>query len=282
VSTAVSVSKSGAAIIGGATSSGITIGLQIASTGADLGADVTAGTINIAGTALGTIVQAAAGISGATFDPIGSGLTALEGLNCAGTGLQTVNGLALGAVQKICEMTKEALQIDGRRATFFDPDGDGVVRVGDTVRGLRLLGLPNLIANMLAYNMHLMFSYPTANGWFPSFSTSLPINIANMKTTRVGRNWGNFERIRWVIDFNIDNVSSTSSLRYILLTSGHNSFSSGQTGFGILLLFFEWGTTWPFLMPSIPIHEIPFFDDIGMVVRKAILPTIVANFRKAN
>ena len=43
----------------------------------------------------------------------------------------------------------------------------------------------------------------------------------------------------------------------------------GRQGFGILLLLFEWGTTWPFYMPSltIPIPQIPFADDIGCVVR---------------
>ena len=40
-----------------------------------------------------------------------------------------------------------------------------------------------------------------------------------------------------------------------------------RQGFGVLLLLFEWGTTWPFYIPPNPIHEIPFHDEIGMVVR---------------
>jgi len=34
-------------------------------------------------------------------------------------------------------------------------------------------------------------------------------------------------------------------------------------------------------MPPVPAQEIPFHDEIGTVVRKAILPTILSNFKKA-
>ena len=71
----------------------------------------------------------------------------------------------------------------------------------------------------------------------------------------------------------------------------------GRQAFGVLLLIFEWGTTWPFYLPDLPIQKIPFSDDIGKVVwvrsdicttfgprsldvQKAILPTITSNFKK--
>ena len=34
-------------------------------------------------------------------------------------------------------------------------------------------------------------------------------------------------------------------------------------------------------MPDVPIAQIPFSDELGTVVRKAILPTILKNFQKA-
>lgn len=40
---------------------------------------------------------------------------------------------------------------------------------------------------------------------------------------------------------------------------------------GVLLLIFEWGTTWPFWMPEgVPIDQIPFKDDIGKVVKVSL------------
>jgi hypothetical protein len=45
------------------------------------------------------------------------------------------------------------------------------------------------------------------------------------------------------------------------------SFKEGLQYFGIFLLTFEWGTTWPFYMPSVPVQEIPFHEEIGMVIR---------------
>jgi hypothetical protein len=51
--------------------------------------------------------------------------------------------------------------------------------------------------------------------------------------------------------------------------------------FGVLLLIFEWGTTWPFVMPDLPVEQIPFKDEIGKVVRTLILPTIFSNFQRA-
>ncbi|KAF8588716.1 hypothetical protein K439DRAFT_1629524 [Ramaria rubella] len=52
-------------------------------------------------------------------------------------------------------------------------------------------------------------------------------------------------------------------------------------GFIISLLVFEWGTTWPFFMPSLLVHRIPFASDIGSVIRNAVLPTIISNFQNA-
>lgn len=44
---------------------------------------------------------------------------------------------------------------------------------------------------------------------------------------------------------------------------------------GVLLLIFEWGTTWPFWMPEgVPVDQIPFKDDIGKVVKVSLEPSL--------
>jgi hypothetical protein len=90
--------------------------------------------------------------------------------------------------------------------TFFDPDADGVVGTPDTTRGLVLLGLDEKTAKYAAYALHSIFSYPTSEKWIPSLDTTLPIHVAKMGATRWGKNWGNFERLDWVDDVDIDDV----------------------------------------------------------------------------
>ena len=96
--------------------------------------------------------------------------------------------------------------------TFFDPNADGIVKVPDTIRGLILLGLDSQNAKYAAYALHAMFSYPTSDKWLPSFGLDLPIQIARMGRTSWGRNWGNFERVEWIDDVEIENVRASSSL----------------------------------------------------------------------
>jgi hypothetical protein len=45
----------------------------------------------------------------------------------------------------------------------------------------------------------------------------------------------------------------------------------GRQKFGVLLLIFEWGTTWPFYIPPNVIAEIPFSNEMGMVVRVRLI-----------
>jgi len=49
-------------------------------------------------------------------------------------------------------------------------------------------------------------------------------------------------------------------------------------GFGLLLLLFEWGTTWPFLLPSLPFQQIPFSDKIGEVVQVGLMLIMLSCF----
>lgn len=102
--------------------------------------------------------------------------------------------------------------MDLQTPTFFDPDADGIILVPDTVRGLMLLGLPAKIATYAAYALHTAFSYSTSDSWIPALGTSLPIRVSKMGGTRWGKNWGNFERVDWVSDVEIDKASTVHSL----------------------------------------------------------------------
>jgi hypothetical protein len=255
--------KSGAALARDSTFAGLSIGQKIAKSGLDMGADVATGTASLAGTALGGVVAAAAETSGAVFEPIGSGLKAIEGLDKLGQGVEMINGLSLGAIRQVGSLTTKALNMSGMTPTFFDPDGDGIVTVPDTVRGLVLLGLDEKNSKYAAYALHTIFSYPTSEKWLPAIDTTLPIHVAKMGKTRWGKNWGSFERIDWVDDVEIDEFFAPPKDDQ----TWSESFKQGRQYFGILLLIFEWGTTWPFYMPPVPVQEIPFHEEIGTVVR---------------
>jgi hypothetical protein len=101
--------KSGGAIVRDSTSAGLSIGQRVAQSGLDFGANVATGTATITGTALGGVVSAAAETSGAVFEPVGSGLRAIQGLDKLGQGVETINGLSLGAVRQVGSLTTKAL-----------------------------------------------------------------------------------------------------------------------------------------------------------------------------
>jgi hypothetical protein len=103
--------KSGAAIVRDSTSAGLSIGQNIAQSGLDLGTNVATGTASFAGTALEGVVSAAAEASGAVFEPVGSGLRAIQGLDKLGQGVETINGLSLGAVRQVGSLTTKALSM---------------------------------------------------------------------------------------------------------------------------------------------------------------------------
>lgn len=60
--------------------------------------------------------------------------------------------------------------------------------------------------------LHTVFSYPTSESWVPGLDKTMPIRVANMHNTRWGRNWGNFERLDWVDDVQMDDVSGNISI----------------------------------------------------------------------
>ncbi|KAJ7611169.1 hypothetical protein FB45DRAFT_1037506 [Roridomyces roridus] len=218
--------------------------------GLDFGVGVVGGTADLAGTALGGIVNTAAETSGKVLEPVGSGLKAIEGFGELGAvqGMQKINGLLVSAVQQVGSWT---------------------------MQGLMVLGLDEKTSKYAAYALHAVFSYPTGTAWVPT-DTNLPITITNMSRTRWGRDWGQFSRMDWVEDVDINQFFASSDD-----TSWQEKFTKGRQYFGVLLLIFEWGTTWPFIMPDLPVEQIPFKDEIGSVVRTLILPTIFANLQRA-
>ncbi|KAJ7462528.1 hypothetical protein FB451DRAFT_1266935 [Mycena latifolia] len=242
----------GVGMVGEVTKSGLQIGETVAKAGLDLTGSVVVGTVGLAGTAVGGVVDLAAETSGAVFEPVTAGLRSIEGLQgLANSGLETINGLPMAAVKQVGALTLKAMNMSGITPTFFDPDADGVVRVEDTVKGLLVLGLTEKNASYAAYALHAAFSYSTGESWVPARDATLPIKVKNLGRTRWGKKW-------------------------------KKTLTQGRQGFGALLLIFEWGTTWPFLMPPVPAADIPFKDEIGKVVRTVLLPTILRNWKRSH
>jgi hypothetical protein len=107
------VAKSGATLARDSTNAGISIGQKIAKSGLDMGANVATGAATFTGTALEGVIVAAAETSGAVFEPIGSGLKAIEGLDKLGQGVETINGLSLGAIRQVGSLTAKSLNMSG-------------------------------------------------------------------------------------------------------------------------------------------------------------------------
>ncbi|EIM82825.1 uncharacterized protein STEHIDRAFT_102234 [Stereum hirsutum FP-91666 SS1] len=271
----------GVGSLGDITSAGFNIGKNVAKTGVNVTSNVAVGTLDLAGTAVGGVVNLAAETSGKVFEPVASGLKAIDGLQGLGEGLEYVNGLPVKAVREVGGWTVKAMNMSGKTPTFFDTDGDGIVHLEDTVRGLIVLGLDEKNARYAAYALHAVFSYPTSESWIPARDMTVPIRINKMKDTRWGKNWGSYERIDWCSDMDVNqffetNENATRSEQW------QETFKKGRQYWGVLLLIFEWGTTWPFWMPEgVPVDQIPFKDDIGKVVKTLVLPTIFANYQKA-
>ncbi|KAK0503636.1 hypothetical protein EDD18DRAFT_1098986 [Armillaria luteobubalina] len=277
INPAIDASKYSAGFVQSASSTGFSIGRQVANTSLNVTTNVVTGTADLAGTAVGGVITLAAETSGKVFQPVASGLKAIDGLQALGEGLEKVNGLPLATVKQVGIWTVKAMNMNGATPMFFDTNGDGVVSFDDTVRGLIVLGLEDKYARYAAYALHTVFSYPTSDSWIPSADLNLPIRVNKMNNTRWGKNWGSYERIEWCQDidleeFFINNEGVSGSQNW------KETFQKGRQYFGILLLIFEWGTTWPFYMPPIPTHEMPFKDDIGRVVRTLLLPTILSNY----
>ncbi|KAF9078583.1 hypothetical protein BDP27DRAFT_1309824 [Rhodocollybia butyracea] len=272
------LAKNGAQLASDAANAGASISQTVAKSGLDMTASVVGRTVDISGTAIGGIVNTAAETSGKVFEPVGSGLKAIEGFDKLGVadGLKTINGLPVLAAQNVGKWTMMALNMSGKTPTFFDVDGDGKVSISDTIKGLIVLGLDEKNSRYAAYALHAIFSFPTGTAWIPT-DTNLPITVSNMSRTRWGRNWGLYDRIEWVQDVDINEFFAPSSDD----ATWQEKFKKGRQYFGVLLLIFEWGTTWPFLMPDVPVEQIPFKDEIGKVVRTLILPTILSNFQRA-
>ncbi|KAJ6464267.1 hypothetical protein C8R47DRAFT_1156255, partial [Mycena vitilis] len=271
--------QSGANFLGDVTKTGLSIGENVARTGADMTGNVVVSAAGLAGTAIGGVVTAAAETSGKAFEPIAAGLRSIEGLEGLADNLNKINGLPVAAVKQVGQWTLKAINMAGKTPTFFDRDGDGIVQVQDTIDGLIILGLSPKSATYGAYVLHGVFSYSTSDSWIPSKDTALPIHVDKLTETRWGKNWGSFDRIEWCSDMDIETFFDATDEDTPTLEKWKQTLTKGRQGFGVLLLIFEWGTTWPWLMPDLPVGDIPFKDDIGKVVRTVILPTIFKNWQ---
>ncbi|KAK0487092.1 hypothetical protein IW261DRAFT_1414854 [Armillaria novae-zelandiae] len=241
----IDASKYSTGFIQSASSTGFSIGRQVAKTGLNVTTNVATGTVDLAGTAVGGVVTLAAETSGKAFQPVASGLKAIDGLQALGEGLEKVGTWTVKA------MNMSGVYICRRRPSSIQT-ADGVVSFDDTVRGLIVLGLEDQVCSICCLCL------------------SIPV-------FRIG---ATYERIEWCQDIDIE--------QFFIKNEGasgpqnwKDTFKKGRQYFGILLLIFEWGTTWPFYMPPIPTQEMPFKDDIGRVVRTLLLPTILSNYERS-
>ncbi|EEB94283.1 hypothetical protein MPER_06923, partial [Moniliophthora perniciosa FA553] len=207
-------------VVGKGFSDGFQIAGNLSKNAFDLQKNVVQGVTGLGGTAIDGVVTR---YDRCCFRSNANSLKAIEGLEGLGEGVDAINGISTKALQGVASVTKEALQVAGKPPTFFDPDADGVVKFTDTQKGFVLLGLEEKYAKIAAYALHSTFSslplystslteragptsYPTSESWnpVPLIKDEMPIQVANMPKTRWGKNWGNFERVDWVNDTDVE------------------------------------------------------------------------------
>lgn len=99
------LAKNGAQLASDTANAGVSISRTVARSGLDMSIGVVGGTADLAGTAIGGIINTAAETSGKVFEPVASGLKAVEGFDKLGDGLMAINGLPVGAVQTVGKWT---------------------------------------------------------------------------------------------------------------------------------------------------------------------------------
>ncbi|KAF8125905.1 hypothetical protein K438DRAFT_1790833 [Mycena galopus ATCC 62051] len=269
--------------------SGLEIAAHLSKDVLDLERNIVSGVTSLGGTAVGGVITARANNSplcqavttttGVVFDPVGTALKSLDGLETLSSGLDKINGLSTKALRGIREMTEKALSLklaNGRTPTFFDPDANGIVNVGDTRRGFALLGLPNRVAKILAYALHSTFTYSTAGAWLPQTST-LPIKIDNMSKTRWGHKWGKYERLDWVGSTAVEMASKLPSWTEYFV----QWLKASPVVPVVALLIFEWGTTWPFVIPPLAEMATPIVSQLSRIMHTVIFPTLSKSCERA-
>ncbi|KAF9263988.1 hypothetical protein L218DRAFT_944152 [Marasmius fiardii PR-910] len=91
--------------------------------------------------------------------------------------------------------------------------------------------------------------------------------------TKWGKNWGNFERVDWVQDADVERFFGMRER-----TTWTEYWTDIKSYFGTALLIFEWGTTWPYM----PVPGSDFAaGQIGTIFRTVILPTIAKTHENA-
>ncbi|KAF7333396.1 Caleosin domain-containing protein [Mycena venus] len=245
--------EAGKSAAGKGFSSGFEIAGSLSKEAFDLQRNVAGGVSSLGGTAIDGVITAVTTTTGIAFDPIANSLKSIEGLEGLGEGIDNINGLSTTALRTVGDTTKKALQLAGRAPTFFDPDSDGIVNFADTQRGFTLLGLQENHAKIAAYALHSTFTYSTADAWLTIPNTStLPVKIDNISNTRWGRNWGNYERVDWVSDADMETFFGVRERQ-----SWTEYWTDTKSYFGTALLIFD-----------------PIVSQLGLIMRTVILPTI--------
>ncbi|KAL0057088.1 hypothetical protein AAF712_016288 [Marasmius tenuissimus] len=282
--------------LGAVGNAGIEIGGSLSKAGLDINKSVVKGVGTVGGTAVDGVTNLAATATDGVLSPVANSLKAIEGLESLGEGVDSINGISTQTLQGISKAAKGALDMAGKASstisdflftrltdilqtpTFFNPAGDGIVNMTDTQKGFVALGLEDRYAKIAAWALHSTFSYPTSESWnptsliHPKSGYEFPVRVENMDKTKWGRNWGNFERVEWVKDADVERFFGLQER-----TSWAQYWTDVQSYFGTALLIFEWGTTWPYV--SVPGSDL-VAGQIGSVLRTVILPTIAKTHEK--
>ncbi|KAL0581767.1 hypothetical protein V5O48_000244 [Marasmius crinis-equi] len=265
----------GLGVVGNA---GADIAGSLSKASVDLNRSVVKGVGTIGGTAVDGVINVATTTTDGVLSPIANNLKAIEGLEALGEGVDSINGISTDALQSLSKAAKGAIEAAGKTPTFFNPTGDGIVKMTDTQKGFVALGLEDRYAKIAAWALHSTFSYPTSESWnptsllSPSSGYEFPIKVENMDKTKWGKNWGNFERVEWVKDADVERFFGMRER-----TTWAHYWADIQSYFGTALLIFEWGTTWPYM--SVPGSDL-VAGQIGTVLRTVILPTIAKTHEK--
>ncbi|KAF8184056.1 hypothetical protein K438DRAFT_2020424 [Mycena galopus ATCC 62051] len=270
----------GKGAMGNGLSSGLEIVAHLSKDALDLERNVVSGVTSLGGTAVGGVITAVTTTTGVVFDPVGTALKSLDGLETLSSGLDKINGLSTKALRGIREMTEKALSLklaNGRTPTFFDPDANGIVNVcGRHPTWLCTSGSPKPHREILAYALHSTFTYSTAGAWFPQTST-LPIKIDNMSKTCWGHKWGKYERLDWIGSTAFFSLGKPPSWTEYFV----QWLKASPVVPVVALLIFEWGTTWPFVIPPLAEMAAPIVSQLSRIMHTVIFPTLSMSRERA-